>query len=91
MGTKVSLRKKPISGNRQSLYLDFYPPIKYPDTRQLTRREFLNLFIFNEFETEEQIYFDANGKEKKRIIPVLDRKGNPKKVKLNPIDKAQNS
>jgi integrase len=90
MATKVKLRQKAISGNRQSLYLDFYPPIKHPETGDLTRREFLNLFIFNEFETEEQAYIDADGKEKKRIIPVLDRKGNPKKVKLNPIDKAHN-
>src|SRR4051794_38309159 len=90
MATKVTLRQKPISGNRQSLYLDFYPPITNPETRELTRREFLNLFIFNEYEMQEQTYTDANGKEKKRIVPVLDRKGNPKKVKLNPIDKTHN-
>ena len=90
MATKVTLRQKPISGNRQSLYLDFYPPIKHPETGELTRREFLNLFIFNEIEAQEQTYTDADGKEKKRIVPVLDRKGNPKKVKLNPIDKAHN-
>jgi integrase len=90
MATKVTLRQKLISGNRQSLYLDFYPPIQHPETGQLTRREFLNLFVFNEFDTEEQTYIDANGKEKKRIVPVLDRKGNPKKVKLNPIDKTHN-
>jgi integrase len=90
MGTKVTLRQKAMSGNRQSLYLDFYPPIKHPETGELTRREFLNLFIFNEFETQEQTYTDADGKEKKRSLAVLDRKGNPKKVKLNPIDKAHN-
>ncbi|HEU4472122.1 MAG TPA: phage integrase SAM-like domain-containing protein, partial [Flavisolibacter sp.] len=90
MATKVTLRQKPISGNRQSLYLDFYPPIKHPESGELTRREFLNLFIFNEYETQEQTYTEIGGKEKKRIVPVLDRKGNPKKVKLNPIDKAHN-
>ncbi|MFL5739312.1 MAG: tyrosine-type recombinase/integrase [Flavisolibacter sp.] len=90
MASKVTLRQKPISGNRQSLYLDFYPPIPNPETAELTRREFLNLFIVNEFETEAQIYIDANGKEKKRTVVVLDRKGNPKKAKLNPIDKLHN-
>lgn len=90
MATKVTLRQKPISGNRQSLYLDFYPPITHPETRELTRREFLNLFIFNEFETQVQAYTDEQGREKKRIVPVLDRKGNPKKLKLNPIDKLHN-
>ncbi len=90
MATKVTLRHKHISGNRQSLYLDFYPPIINPETGELTRREFLNLFVFNEHETLEQIYTDAAGKEKKRIVPVLDRKGNPKKIKLNPDEKASN-
>jgi hypothetical protein len=90
MAIKVTLRQKLISSNRQSLYLDFYPAIKHPETSEFTRREFLNLFIFNEFETAEQAYTDANGKEKKRIVLVLDRKGHPKKVKLNPIDKAHN-
>jgi integrase len=90
MATKVTLRQKAISGNRQSLYLDFYPPIQHPETGELTRREFLNLFIFNEFEIQVQTYTDKDGKIKKRIVPVLDRKGNPKKVKLNPIDKLHN-
>jgi integrase len=47
MATKVKLRKKAISGNRQSLYLDFYPPIKNPDTGKETRRQFLKLFVFD--------------------------------------------
>lgn len=46
MAVKVKLRTKPISGNRQSLYLDFYPPIKHPETGEPTRREFLGKYIF---------------------------------------------
>ena len=46
MATKVTLRKKKISKGRKSLYLDFYPPIPHPKTGKLTRREFLNLYIF---------------------------------------------
>jgi integrase len=45
MATKVKLRQKPISGNRQSLYLDFYPAIPHPDTGEPTRREFLGLYL----------------------------------------------
>lgn len=45
MATKVKLRKKPISGNRQSLYLDFYPPIPHPETGKPTRREFLGMYL----------------------------------------------
>lgn len=45
MAIKVTLRKKPISKGRYSLYLDFYPAIPHPKTGKPTRREFLNLYI----------------------------------------------
>ncbi len=47
MYTKVTLRKKTITGNRESLYLDFYPPIANPKTGKETRREFLNCFVYS--------------------------------------------
>lgn len=47
MATKVKLRQKKISGNRQSLYLDFYPAIPHPETGEPTRREFLGLYLFD--------------------------------------------
>jgi integrase len=47
MAIKVKLRQKKISGNRQSLYLDFYPPIPHPETGEPTRREFLGLYLFD--------------------------------------------
>lgn len=43
---KVTLRQKPISGGRKSLYLDYYPAIIGPDGEP-TRREFLKLHIFD--------------------------------------------
>jgi len=46
MSIKVKLREKKISGNRQSLYLDFYPAIPHPTTGEPTRREFLGLYIY---------------------------------------------
>lgn len=46
MATKVTLRQKNISKGRKSLYLDFYPPIPHPRTGKPSRREFLNLYIF---------------------------------------------
>lgn len=46
MTTKVKLRQKDISKGRKTLYLDFYPAIKNPDTGKITRREFLKLYIF---------------------------------------------
>ena len=47
MATKVKLRTKAISGNRQSLYLDFYPAIPHPETGEPTRREFLGMYLFD--------------------------------------------
>ncbi len=48
---KVKLRQKPISQNRQSLYLDFYPPIQNLTIGEPTRREFLNLYILDKAKT----------------------------------------
>jgi integrase len=42
---KVKLRTKGISGNRESLYLDYYPAIPHPITGEPTRREFLGLYV----------------------------------------------
>lgn len=47
MAISVKLRKKPISEGRQSLYLDFYPPIPNLETGKLTRREFLGMYLFD--------------------------------------------
>lgn len=51
MATKVTLRKKPMSKNRLSLYLDFYPPIIDLNTGKPTRREFLGFYIFDKPKT----------------------------------------
>jgi len=45
MSIKVTLREKPISGNRKSYYLDFYPAI-INNEGKTTRREFLGIYIF---------------------------------------------
>ncbi|WKL47626.1 site-specific integrase [Flavobacterium pectinovorum] len=47
MAVKVTLRKKSISGKRQSLYLDFYPPVENVETGKLSRREVLGMYIFD--------------------------------------------
>ncbi|NVN96888.1 site-specific integrase [Candidatus Nomurabacteria bacterium] len=52
MVIKVNLRKKSISGNRHSYYLDFYPPINHPKTGELTRREFLGIYIYDKPKTQ---------------------------------------
>lgn len=52
MSTKVTLRQKKITKWRKSLYLDFYPAIRIPETMKLTRREFLGIYIHEKPKTE---------------------------------------
>lgn len=47
MAIKVKLRKRKITGERQSLYLDFYPAVINPENGELTRREYLGMYIFD--------------------------------------------
>ncbi|AOW09363.1 site-specific integrase [Flavobacterium gilvum] len=47
MAVKVTLRKKSISNKRQTLFLDFYPPI-LNENGETTRREFLKMYIFDD-------------------------------------------
>lgn len=45
--TKVTLRYKPISKGRKSLYLEIYPPIQGETTGKLIRKLYLKMFIYN--------------------------------------------
>ena len=47
MGIKVKLRQKKISGDRHSLYLDYWPEILHPKTGKKTRREFLGSYLYD--------------------------------------------
>lgn len=49
----VHLRKKKIANGRESLFLDFYPPIKGSNGK-FTRREYLNRYIYEKPKTAEQ-------------------------------------
>ena len=51
MAIIVKLRQKAISGDRHSLYLDFYPPIPDPKTGNPTRRQFLKLYVYDKPKT----------------------------------------
>lgn len=88
--TKVTLRNKPISGNRLTLYLDYYPPIPHPQTGKATRREFLKLFLYSDTELEEQMYVNSEGKTQRRIAPVLDKHLKEKKRRITEIEKQHN-
>lgn len=49
---KVFLREKKLKHGKRGLYLDYYPPIKDPETKKETRREHLRLYIYERPKTE---------------------------------------
>ena len=54
--TKVTVRQRAITNGRISLYLDYYPAVRTPETMQMSRREYLGIYIYahpkNEMERE---------------------------------------
>ncbi len=88
MATKVTLRLKPISGSRQSLYLDFYPPVPHPETKKQTRREVLSLYIFSEIELTEQKYTGENGEGAYTHCPGIGWQERAQKSQINTITEA---
>ena len=46
MSTKITLRKASISGERYSLFLDFYPAIRNPKTMKMVYKETLGIYVF---------------------------------------------
>jgi integrase len=71
MGTKVKLRQKEISGDRHSLYLDFYPPIPHPETNEPTRREFLGIYLFDKPKNESE---KLHNKEQMQLAEQIRQK-----------------
>lgn len=73
----VHLRKKAIANGKQSLYLDFYPPIKGADGR-FTRREYLNRYVYEKPKSQEEKLHNkenlifAEGVKNKREKEILN-------------------
>lgn len=45
MATKATLRKRELQSGKITLYIDFYPPIRNPRTGELSRREYLGIYL----------------------------------------------
>ena len=94
MATKVKLRQKEISGNRNSLYLDFYPPIPHPETGEDTRRQFLGMHLFvdkAEFKKKLDAKKKAVNNEKQQVaVDKLNKQYKAMKP-LSSIDKIHNT
>ncbi len=86
----VTLRKKAITKNRQTLYLDYYPGFINPITKKISRRESLGLFIYSDLEQKDVKYTGEDGVIRRKIELVLNKNGSPKKRKLTPFEKIHN-
>ena len=54
MASNVTLRRRELKNDKESLYLDFYPPIRCPDTMKMSRREYLGIYIYKRAKNEVQ-------------------------------------
>lgn len=56
--TKVTLRQRVYDSGRISLYLDYYPAVRHPETMQMTRREYLGIYLYAHPKNELQRSFN---------------------------------
>ncbi len=78
MASKVTLRHKPISKGRESLYLEFYPPIRDPETMKLKYKEYLGIYIYQKPQNyiqrnyNEEILLKAEGIRSIRVQSIIN-------------------
>ncbi len=71
MSTKVTLRKASISGERYSLYLDFYPAIRNPKTMKMVYKETLGIYIFQNPKSEIEKEYNKEMYSKAEVIRAI--------------------
>ena len=68
MATKATLRSEPISNGRESLYIQYYPPIRDPKTMKKKQKEMLGMYIYSKPKTEDEQYHNAEMWQKAKAI-----------------------
>lgn len=69
--TKVTLRQRAISKGRISLYLDYYPAVRHPETMQMSRREYLGIYIYANPKNEMERAFNGEMLAKAEAIRCI--------------------
>ncbi|MFR9548239.1 MAG: site-specific integrase [Rikenellaceae bacterium] len=78
MATKVYLRKYDISGGRESLYLQYYPPIRNKETMKMVQKESLGMYLWKNPKNEQERHHNesimqmARGVEAQRVQGLLN-------------------
>ena len=76
--TKISLRSRPISGGRRTLYLEFYPPVRVRETMKMQRYETLGMYVWDKPKTltqkqyNETIFAQAEAIRALRVQAVIN-------------------
>ena len=76
--TKVSLRSRPISGGRRTLYLEFYPPVRVREIMKMQRYETLGMYVWDKPKTltqkqyNEAIFAQAEAIRALRVQAVIN-------------------
>lgn len=76
--TKVSLRSRPISGGRRTLYLEFYPPVRVRENMKMQRYETLGMYVWDKPKTltqkqyNEAIFAQAEAIRALRVQAVIN-------------------
>lgn len=68
---KVTLRRRAITNGRESLYLDYYPAIRNPETMEMSRREYLGIYIYQKPRNEMQREFNNEMLDKAEAIRCM--------------------
>ena len=69
--TKVTLRQRAIRNERISLYLDYYPAIRNPETMTMSRREYLGIYIYAHPKNEMERNFNIEMLNKAEAIRCI--------------------
>ena len=67
---KVTLRFRALDAGKESLYLDFYPPILNIETGKPSRREYLGMVVFPLKNRQGELLKDKNGKNRYNLTDM---------------------
>ncbi|MCH4147866.1 MAG: site-specific integrase [Prevotella sp.] len=76
--TKVTVRERPLKNGQNSVYLDFYPPVRNPKTGKLARREYLSIYTYANPKEKFEVEYNKAMMQKaelikcKRIVDTID-------------------
>ncbi len=65
------MRQRAIRNNRISLYLDYYPAVRNPETMQMSRREYLGIYIYAHPKNEMERKFNNDMLNKAEAIRCI--------------------